>query len=586
MIRAQALELHRAGRLAEAEALYNRLSKDRPDEPDIAGLLGILVLQKGDPAEAQRLLRRALELGGDDRVRIRNLNALAVIYLDAGREETARAALRAQMPEVRPARSETSAEVGAMSSLASCALRLGEPDLAHRLADALEDAPPAAQTENVKDVALLLVRLGRGDALERLVTAAAANGRSITRDFWLWIGAAAENCRNATVSRLAQTRLCSDFPALTDPADPHLRRRYRVLVLNWRPKFTGPDPVRCYNSDNAISALARTNDNESLAFDTLLVKSIDVDTVPADLPRPNVVFNNLANAELNILTGNADRASRIAHSFGVPVLNMPAAVAMTTRERNYHRLNDIPDVVVPKTTTFFMGDEPAAFIADGIAIEFGFPVIVRSVAEHEGANLTRCQNRSELLAAIEARRGDYFYAIQYIDCPFEPGLWRKFRMVCLGEWMFGHKLLFGENWCVHSGLWRKLGPSRPDLQAEEARFLADPFGYLGPRAEAAIREIGRRTPLDYYGIDFTVDAAGRVLVFEGMSSRLLPCASSSRTARLRAMLPSRLITTRSGAFTAAISSSDSVPCAWTNASVTRGWKSAKSYRTAIARRSG
>lgn len=59
------LELQRQGKLDEAEARYRELLTFNPDDPETLHLLATLRRQKGDPNEAVRLVRRAIELVPD-----------------------------------------------------------------------------------------------------------------------------------------------------------------------------------------------------------------------------------------------------------------------------------------------------------------------------------------------------------------------------------------------------------------------------------------------------------------------------------------------------------------------------------------
>ena len=54
-----AMEHHRAGRLAEAEAAYRQLLTADPRNPQVLHLLGMVVLQQGKPDQALPLLRSA-----------------------------------------------------------------------------------------------------------------------------------------------------------------------------------------------------------------------------------------------------------------------------------------------------------------------------------------------------------------------------------------------------------------------------------------------------------------------------------------------------------------------------------------------
>jgi predicted O-linked N-acetylglucosamine transferase (SPINDLY family) len=58
----QALALHRAGRLAEAERLYRLLLQRNPRQPDALTLLGTVCLQRGEWAEGVALIDRSLAL--------------------------------------------------------------------------------------------------------------------------------------------------------------------------------------------------------------------------------------------------------------------------------------------------------------------------------------------------------------------------------------------------------------------------------------------------------------------------------------------------------------------------------------------
>ncbi|MGH6684692.1 MAG: tetratricopeptide repeat protein, partial [Pseudolabrys sp.] len=59
---AQALELHRQGRLAQAEQLYASILTTRPDHFDALHMLGVVKLAQGQPAEALRLVAEAMRV--------------------------------------------------------------------------------------------------------------------------------------------------------------------------------------------------------------------------------------------------------------------------------------------------------------------------------------------------------------------------------------------------------------------------------------------------------------------------------------------------------------------------------------------
>jgi glutathione synthase/RimK-type ligase-like ATP-grasp enzyme len=61
----------------------------------------------------------------------------------------------------------------------------------------------------------------------------------------------------------------------------------------------------------------------------------------------------------------------------------------------------------------------------------------------------------------------------------------------------------------------------PEHRAEDAEFLENMPGVLGPRGMAALAEIQRRLGLDYAGIDFGLSATGEILLFEANATMVV-----------------------------------------------------------------
>src|SRR5690242_6986225 len=76
------IELHRAGRLPEAEAGYRELLEANPEDAEVLHLLGILRGQAGDREEGLRLVQRAIERDPDRDV---FQHTLGEMQLHAGR---------------------------------------------------------------------------------------------------------------------------------------------------------------------------------------------------------------------------------------------------------------------------------------------------------------------------------------------------------------------------------------------------------------------------------------------------------------------------------------------------------------------
>ena len=87
----QALELHRAGRLDDAAAIYQQLLTDNPNHADAAHLLGLVRFRNNDFDSAIRLIQDAVERDPDNPIYHANLGN---VFKDAGRSSDAIAAYR------------------------------------------------------------------------------------------------------------------------------------------------------------------------------------------------------------------------------------------------------------------------------------------------------------------------------------------------------------------------------------------------------------------------------------------------------------------------------------------------------------
>jgi hypothetical protein len=63
--------------------------------------------------------------------------------------------------------------------------------------------------------------------------------------------------------------------------------------------------------------------------------------------------------------------------------------------------------------------------------------------------------------------------------------------------------------------------NNPQHRAEDAAFLEDMPGVLGPVAMSALKQIQSTLDLDYAGIDFGLNAKGEVLVFEANATMVV-----------------------------------------------------------------
>ena len=232
----------------------------------------------------------------------------------------------------------------------------------------------------------------------------------------------------------------------------------------------------------------------------------------AELPPYDVVFN---------IVGDPDHAGRAEAPIAAfvaasarPVLNDPAKVARTRRDRLPALLADVADVVVPKVARFDASaarDPASAIAAAGLA----WPLLIRPIGSHGGRGLELAETPGALDAGSLS---EGFYPTEFVDFRSgSDGVYRKYRMIFVDRIPHAYHLAISPSWLVHYAT-AEMAPA--ERRAEELRFLADPTSALGERAMAAIGEIGRRLDLDYAGLDFSVLPDGRVLVFEANATML------------------------------------------------------------------
>ncbi|HXZ02163.1 MAG TPA: hypothetical protein VEI03_19370 [Stellaceae bacterium] len=230
------------------------------------------------------------------------------------------------------------------------------------------------------------------------------------------------------------------------------------------------------------------------------------------LPPFDLVFNAAGDPDMMgpLLPDVAGFLARL----GKPLLNPPAAVARTRRHLLPDLLSDIADVAVPPVLRL-----PRDALGDPRhGARVGFPLILRPAGAHGGQGVSLIET-AERLADAALGEAETFYLTAYRDYRSPDRYFRKYRVIFIDREPYPYHLAISQHWLVHYFSADMLHPSWK--RAEEARFLEAPARALGGKAMAALAEIGRRLDLDFCGIDFALDGAGNVLVFEANATMLV-----------------------------------------------------------------
>jgi aromatic-L-amino-acid/L-tryptophan decarboxylase len=236
------------------------------------------------------------------------------------------------------------------------------------------------------------------------------------------------------------------------------------------------------------------------------------------LPPHQLVFNAIGDADLAAPALTA--AQSLLSLTPAPVINRPAAVAATGRSDNAQRLSGIPGVVVPQAVTLprtlLEGPDAATTLARH---GFEFPLLLRTPGFHTGLHFLRLEIIADLPAALAELPGDFLTVLSYLDARGPDGKVRKYRAMMLDGQLYPLHVAISSHWKIHY-FTAEMAES-PEHRAEDAEFLENMPGVLGPRAMHALAEIQSRLGLDYAGIDFGLSAGGDILFFEANATMVV-----------------------------------------------------------------
>lgn len=225
-----------------------------------------------------------------------------------------------------------------------------------------------------------------------------------------------------------------------------------------------------------------------------------------DLSGYPVIVNMITEAETNTKVLAIVRA--LAADLPSRVINPPEAVLRTTRDQVAALLDGIPGLVVPRTVRVTGGRGAAAETMRNGGIDG--PVIVREVGTHTGLSVVLHESIEQVVGLTD---GQDYIATEFRDFVSTDGIYRKYRMFFIGDGMILRHMYASDHWNVHSADRGRFMAPRPEIVAEERALISkqQPFG---PKAQAVLRAVRERMPLDFFGLDFGFTQDGDVVLFE------------------------------------------------------------------------
>jgi hypothetical protein len=244
------------------------------------------------------------------------------------------------------------------------------------------------------------------------------------------------------------------------------------------------------------------------------------------LPPHQLVVNAIGDAD--VAGAALEGASALLAYTTAPVINPPAAVLATGRAAVARRLAATPGVVTARTATvdrdLLAGPDVLTSLAE---MGFAFPLLLRSPGFHGGEHLLRLETSDELPAALDALPGRELLVMRYLDARGADGKFRKYRAMMIDGRLYPLHCAVSRHWMIH--YFSAEMEDYPEHRAEDAAFLDNMHAVLGPRVMAALEAIQAALGLDYGGIDFGVNAAGDLLLFEANATMvILPPGADAR----------------------------------------------------------
>jgi hypothetical protein len=233
--------------------------------------------------------------------------------------------------------------------------------------------------------------------------------------------------------------------------------------------------------------------------------------------RPVVIINNIVNAESLLSGSNLFAVEQLAQSINLPIINHPRHASTCTRQMNFAKFAALKDVVTPRLKRFARDVTRLGELVPMIEQSFTYPMIVRTVSDHDAKNMVKVDSPSMLRDTLLRFSQREVYVIQYLDTKHRGEYCRKMRAAFVEGLPTIVRADYDLDWVVQGRKResrQKFYRDHLDLLADANDIVARPSERLGAAAMAALESIGKLLPLDIFGIDFDVDEHGKIVFYE------------------------------------------------------------------------
>ena len=233
------------------------------------------------------------------------------------------------------------------------------------------------------------------------------------------------------------------------------------------------------------------------------------------LPAHDVVFNCIGESDAARETLQLARA--LVARTDRPVLNPPDAVANTNRVTLAQKLEGM-DLRMPRTLRVTRADVLAA------NLPLPLPALLRPVGSHAGRDLELIPDAQTLQAYAARIEDEEFYQTEFVDYRKADGFFRKYRIIVIDGVPYPFHLAISPHWLVH--YYNSPMAENQWMRAEEAQFLENFDSVFSTQQRQTLRDIAAALELEYFGVDCSLDGAGRLVMFEADPAIIVHLADS------------------------------------------------------------
>jgi tetratricopeptide (TPR) repeat protein len=229
----------------------------------------------------------------------------------------------------------------------------------------------------------------------------------------------------------------------------------------------------------------------------------------------DAVFSALTESER--FGSTIERCIALLEDVDAPIINHPRFLRRVRRSELHSSLRGVADCAVPGTSRLARCD------VEGVSPES--PLLIRPVDTHRGDGMGLVASGDELRDYLQKFPDAHFNVTPFIDYRSAGGYYRKYRVIVVAGKPFPYHLAISEDWLVHYWRVEALMRGHAWMREEELQFLREPHSVF-PNWERAFGRVAEALGLDYFGVDCSLTADGRVLIFECDPASFVHCRES------------------------------------------------------------